>query len=145
MKSHIIKSKQKKFKGRSRGILDNWELKLLGNLMDITGPNKGCVCIFSESGLVYPEQIESVSKYLVRVLKKNKSNFFQRTFEYINCTRKSSGRMGKGKGNVSTKFSRVKAGEAFLYFNGNIDPSLCKRIFKVISPKLPLGLKFYNL
>lgn len=145
MKSNIIKSKQKKFKGRSRGVLHDWELKLLGNFGEVRSSNTGCVCIFAESGLVYPEQVESISKYLLRILKRNKSDFSRSHLEYVNCSKKGSGRMGKGKGNVSTKFSRVKAGQVFIYFNDNIDISLCKRIFKVISPKLPLALKLYYL
>lgn len=107
-------------------------------------PSVGLFCIKSaETGYLTSKQIESVRRLISRKTKRLSRVWINKVLDK-SLTKKASGsRMGKGKGKVIYKISRVYKGQIIYEING-ISLNLMRDVFNSIKYKLPLKIVLIN-
>src|ERR1700728_585269 len=93
-------------------------------------------------GHLSSNQIEAARRVIARILKKEgvASTIWLRIFPSMAKTKKMSGRIGMGKGEIASWYANVKA-EQIVFELPKIDETVAKKLASIVSSKLPLKLK----
>jgi large subunit ribosomal protein L16 len=104
---------------------------------------------FGDSGLkaltgghLSSNQIEAARRVITRMLKKEgvSSTIWLRIFPSMSKTKKLSGRMGMGKGGITSWYANVKA-EQIVFELPKLDDTVARRLTSIVSSKLPIKLQ----
>lgn len=116
----------------------------LGKLL-LTSKKKKDKLIFGTSGInslessyISYNQLISINKILVILIKKFKGKFWFKIFPIIPVTKKSVGmRMGKGSGKISYWTCKVKKNTILLEIDG-VPKNFTKKLLKINQDRLPI-------